>query len=122
MRRRAVRGVTFRVAAVEVSGETLSIGIAGDILVLSTTLPGQGITCHSTYHGHGGLDTVAVRLNLVPGRNERVIEERPRDDLPVTHARDRCLLDHLAHVRNVLEQTAGDEVTVEIGDAALSVA
>ena len=100
--------------------ETLAVGLAGDILVLSTTIAARGITIHSIYTGHEDLDTIAVHLELVPGAPAREVARHARDDLPVTHARDRCLLDHLASVRDVIERASGRSAAVEVRDDALT--
>lgn len=118
MTRQVVEDITFRVGATEIATETLCAGIAGDIVVMSTAAPTLGATIHSTYHGHEGLDTVVVRLALLLGDSGQVVETRPRNHLPVNHARQRCLLDHLAYVREVLADAAEDLVTVDVLDAA----
>lgn len=122
MGRKRVDGLTLRLAGTPVLMETLGSGIAGDIFVLSTTVPSLGVTCHSSYHGHEGIDTVVVRLALLPGDARTTTDARPREELPVTHARERCVLDHLAHVRDVIQELATGTVAIEVADAALPVA
>jgi hypothetical protein len=78
MRRELIAGLTIRVGGTPVPAETLGAGVAGDIFILSTTLPDRGITIHSTYHGHEGLDTTVVRLALLPSGARQVIESYSR--------------------------------------------
>jgi hypothetical protein len=120
MTRDVISGLSFRVGDAPAVAETRAAGIAGDIFVLSTTLPTQGITMHSTYHGHEGLDTSVVRLVLAPRGVRKSTEEHPRFALPVSHARERCLLNHLAFVREQMEIEIDQAVTIDVGDRAVA--
>ncbi len=120
MSRQLVEGVTLRLAGAKVDAETLSIGIAGNILILSTSVPSAALTIHSTYHGHEGVDTVIVRLALMPRAPLQDTGWVPRDELPVTHARERCLLDHLAFVQETMQELVGGVISVDVSDASLA--
>jgi hypothetical protein len=77
-----------------VASETTATPAGPSVLVLITTLGELGVTITSTYIGHESTDTLAA--HLLVSRERRTLEqvERSRDALPVTHARERCLLDH----------------------------
>jgi len=90
------------------------------VVVLTTALADLGLTVISTYIGADDVETTVV--DLVLGRRpaaRRGVRTIDRDALPVTHARERCLLDHLAQVHETLEHSAGAIVSVEVDDAAV---
>jgi hypothetical protein len=55
-------------------------------------------------------------------RERRTLEqvEHSRDALPVTHARERCLLDHGQRLQEALVIRTGGTVAVDIADGALA--
>lgn len=59
--------------------------------------PRAPVELHSTYVGADGATTQAIHLRCGPGRGEAQSEtaEHSADALPVWHAHDRLLLDHL---------------------------
>lgn len=80
-----------------VGSSTRLTELGGYHVALSTVLtdPRLPIELHSSYVGHQGTATCATHLTLAPGdANTRVVEHE-HDQLPVTHARERCVLDHL---------------------------
>lgn len=103
-----------------VASETTYASVGAYVVVLATAVPGLGVTVTTAYIGAQDADTIAVDLFLAPraaaGNAARTLE---RDLVPVTHAHDRCLLDHLAQVRCGLADRAG-VVTVDVGDDALA--
>ena len=66
--------------------------VALSTLLLSPTLP---IEVHSSYLGAPGAQTRATHLTISPGRAVTHVTEHDPGQLPVTHARERCVLDHL---------------------------
>ena len=73
--------------------------------------------------GADDVDTIVVDVTLARRPSaRREVRAVGRDALPVTHARDRCLLDHLARVREVIEEATGSSATLEVADAALAAA
>lgn len=87
---------------------------ADNVLIISTTL--AGLTLRSIYTG-AGLHSVThiTRLALHRHRPPALTHQQiPGDQLPVTHARQLCLADHAAALRDQL----GDSVTVGISDRA----
>jgi hypothetical protein len=78
-----------------------------------------GVSITSTYIGHQGLDTLAAHLRVMRKGREREQIEHSRDSLPVTHARERCLLDHAQQVQEALIARTGGTVAVDVASAAL---
>ena len=114
-----VPGITIRLGHVPMPSETVA-GAAGDcVLVIATTVSELGTRIQSVYVGHEGVDTAVTRLDVTP--YERVLEQdtRPRDSLPVTHARDRCLVDHLQHVREALDRQVDATAAVDVDDETI---
>lgn len=62
---------------------------------------------------------MAVDLVLGPRPvAENLARGLERSAVPVTHAHDRCVLDHLALVRERLSELAGGRVTLDLGELA----
>jgi hypothetical protein len=106
------RPVASSTRLIELGGYQLAIGT----VVLSTELP---IEVHSSYLGHPGTPTRAVHLTIVPERAETHVVEHEHHQLPVTHARERCLLDHLQTLVE-LASDLGHTVSVELPDHAVT--
>ena len=87
-----------------VRAETLIASAGACALVLSTTVPERGITVHSTYLGHDGAPTQVAHLLLGGGRVESEAHSRPHAELPVVHARRRCLYDHLQRLQDLVAE------------------
>jgi hypothetical protein len=97
---------------IELGGYHVAIGT----VVLTAELP---IEVHSSYLGHPGTLTRAVHLTIAPARVDTRVVEHNHDQLPVTHARERCLLDHLqvlVEIASELDHT----LSVELPDHALN--
>lgn len=89
------------------------------VLVLDTVIPDRGTELHSLYTGHEGTSTRASHLLLAPELQETLAAEHEHDSIPVTHARRRCLYDHLQHLQDLLKQT-GAEATISIDQQAVA--
>lgn len=89
------------------------------VLCLSTALPDLGIDFHSTYTGHAGTETQITELLLAGGVAHSVSRQRPHEELPVVAERRRCLLDHLARLRDHLEQQRRLDARIELEDETL---
>jgi hypothetical protein len=86
-----------------VRSETLQSTLSPYVLTIGTTLPAQGVSLYSTYHGHQGAPTVAVHLTRAPARTPATdVVEHDEQRLPVVFARARCLRDHALHLHDVL--------------------
>ncbi len=92
----ALNGITLRIAGEPAASETILTAIAPHVLVLTTTLPDHAVTLTSTYTGHPATGTHATHLELARGLERLHTRDHDHDSLPVTHARERCLLDHAA--------------------------
>ena len=89
-------------------------------VVLTTTLPDVPLTVVTVYIGADDVATTAVHLVLARRPQARTSTRTlPRDEVPVTHARDRCLLDHLAETRSALSSLGAEAPTIEVDDAAV---
>lgn len=89
------------------------------VLCLSTALPDLGIDFHSTYTGHAGTETQITELLLAGGVAHSLGRTRPHEELPVVAERRRCLLDHLARLRERLEQQSRLAARIETKDETL---
>ncbi|MDQ3740346.1 MAG: hypothetical protein M3389_05300 [Actinomycetota bacterium] len=88
--------------------------------MLSTAVPDVGLTVRTTYVGSDDVATVAVDLVLgVRPRASNRPRRLPRGSVPVTHAREQCLLDHGRQLLNALNDACGSRWTVDVSDAAL---
>ena len=92
-------------------------------LTLSTALPALGIELDSSYLGHPDAgESIASHLQLGPGLSPQTwVECHAAAALPVSHARRRCLYDHLLELQQLLCATGAGEVSVELADEALQV-
>jgi len=106
--------ITLRIAGEPATSETILTAIAPHVLVLTTTLPDHAVTVTSTYTGHPATGTHATHLELAPGLERLHTRDHDHDSVPVTHARERCLLDHAAVLH---EFTAAH---VDVDDVALA--
>ena len=80
------------------------------MLVCSTALPDRGVELHSTYTGYAGADTAITELRLAPGEEPSTeLRSVEHEVLPVTHARRRCLYDHLQRLQGFLAELGADK-------------
>jgi hypothetical protein len=107
-------------AGVRVASETLVCLAGADVLVLSTTLRDQALGLHSVYTGHPGAPTQIVHLGLAPRRtptnDATAVSEH---QMPVVHARRRCLYDHLQRLQDLAAETLACDAKVDIDDRTL---
>jgi hypothetical protein len=66
--------------------------------------------------------TGATHALTHPGGGELAQREHVREALPVTHARERCLLDHGAELQRALVTTTGMHVSVDVPAVAAALA
>lgn len=109
----ALNGIKVTIAGQLSASETIVTELAPHVLAITTTLPDHATTLTSTYTGHPAIRTHAVHLELAPGHEHLHTGEHDNDSLPVTHARERCLLDHAA----ALQALTG--ALVDVDDSAL---
>jgi len=118
--RDVVPGIELTTDGARVASETTRAAVGPHVLVLTTTVPTAALTVITTYTGADDVDTRVTDLALA--RRPRATAGTrlvPRAELPVTHARDRCLLDHLAQVRTALAELCDLSARVDVRDAAL---
>ncbi len=99
--------------------QTRATSVGPYVLVLDTVLGDHGIDLHSTYTGHEGTSTLASHLLLAPGLRDTIAAEHEHDAIPVTHARRRCLYDHLQHLQDLLRDT-GANANIPLDDTAVA--
>jgi hypothetical protein len=98
--------------------QTSGAGVA-DAAVLTTAVPHIALTLTSVYLA----GALAAHLIRAPGRPPRLdVDDVDPDELPVTHARQRCLLNHAATLQRAAAQLTAREVTIDVPDSALAVA
>jgi hypothetical protein len=104
-----------------VASSTRLLELGGYHVALSTVLlePRWAVEVHSSYIGHPAVATRATHLMIAPGHARTSVDEHDHMQLPVTHARERCLLDHL-QVLVELATEFGHTLTVELPDHALT--
>jgi len=120
--RRQVPDVNIHVAGEHYQTATLASAEDPYIVCVSTTIAALAHELHSSYLGHQHSNgTVVSHLELTPGRPPRTwVEHHDATELPVTHARARLLLDHLAELLKTLDHIAPGRVEVDVGDSALA--
>jgi len=102
-----------------VRSETRASSVGAYVLAIDTVLPDHGVDLHSVYAGHPSVRTQATHLLLAPGLHEALSVEHEHDAIPVTHARRRCLYDHLSRLQDLL-QSIGLDAQIPIDDAAVT--
>ena len=103
------------------TGTVIDAAGGDSVLTITTTLVEQRLTLLSAYHGARNLPTLVIEQVRRYGRVTRTQHDTPRDELPVTHARDRCLLHHAAQLQQLLND-AGHDARIQVADADLAAA
>lgn len=114
--------VSVSVDGVAASAETTIAAIGATVVVISTALADLAAQHTTTYVGARGTPTTAVTLLQGPEgprSRTRAVEDAL---LPVTHARDRLLLDHAAELQVALQERTGSLVAIDVAPAALEAA
>ena len=94
---------------------------ADAVVVFSSTV--TGLTLRSVYVGAGSdATTVVTHLALRRGGQESWSVNARGMDLPVTHERRSCLLDHVVVLRQQLAHQRAADVRVDVDDQALELA
>ncbi len=82
--------------------------------VIATAIPELALRLHSTYVGSEHSDSIAVHLELGAGERGLVVRRYPHGELPVVHARHRCLLEHATHLQQLVADHTGAHVAIEV--------
>ena len=99
--------------------QTRASSVGPYVFVLDTVLGDHGIDLHSTYTGHERTSTLASHLLLAHGLTDTIAAEHEHDAIPVTHARRRCVYDHLGHLQDLLRDLDVD-ANIPLDDKALA--
>lgn len=103
----------------KVRSETLMSDVGAYVVVLGTTLADLAVDVHSVYVGHPKVRTQATHLLLTPDPQDATTVEHDHEAIPVTHARRRCLFDHLQQLQTLLEETGAD-AQIKIEEEAIT--
>ena len=88
-------------------------------VVIATAIPELALRLHSTYIGSESSDSIVVHLELGASKDRPLAERRyPHGDLPVVHARQRCLLEHAAHLQQLVTDLTGARVAIDVAGEA----
>jgi len=114
------------ILAVTLDGRPTTAQLTGhgapDAVVLTTALADTALALTSVYLGAGQGSALAAHLVRAPGHKPKLIaHDVDTAELPVTHARERCLLDHAAALQQAAEEL-GHTLAIELSDAALAAA
>ena len=103
--------------------ETLLSFVDGRAMMLNTFVPDALHELHSSYADAGDGSVVASHLLVAPDMAPEPRNETLGDlDLASPAGRRHCLLEHLATLREALEQGGSPGVRLEVGEAALRLA
>ena len=119
--RTVVEPITVTRSGRAIDTETTASAVGPYVVVVSTAVPGLGVQVTTTYVGADDAETIAVGLVLGP-RPAASNEPRsiPRESVPVTHAREQCLLDHARQLMNALRSHDREHYGVDVSDDALA--
>lgn len=90
-------------------------------VLLTTAIADLALTLTSIYLGAGTGQTLVAHLVQAPGQPRVHSELVDADQLPVTHARERCLLEHAGALQHAASQL-GHILAIDLTDAALAAA
>ena len=100
--------------------DTLLVAVGRGSMMLISFVPSSGYGLHSSYVEAGG-DTVVASHLLVPAEAGPVPTSSTLADRDLHRPGDRrrCLLEHLALLRDALERNGEQVVRMEVGEEAL---
>ena len=83
-------------------------------LMLATAIPELGLRLYSTYVCSQHTDSVAVHLELgTDPKRPLAVRRYPHGELPVVQARQRCWLEHAAHLQQFVGDVTGRRVAID---------
>ena len=119
--RRSIPGVVVRHEASEVESATTLTRAGPYTVALASVVGSVGAELHSLYLGHPAVETRATHLELGREGHARVdAADHAPEELPLTYALERLLLDHAARLRDLVAELAGAKTSVEVTDEALA--
>ena len=88
-------------------------------LMLATAIPELGLRLYSTYVCSQHTDSVAVHLELgTDPKRPLAVRRYPHGELPVVQARQRCWLEHAAHLQQFVGDVTGRRVAIDVAPGA----
>ncbi|HEX8121267.1 MAG TPA: hypothetical protein VF549_08380 [Solirubrobacteraceae bacterium] len=115
-----VGAVVIRRDGAAVESETTVSVVDPHVVVFTTAVPQLALLVKTTYVGADDVPTIATDLVLGvrPAASSRT-RKISRESIPVTHAREQCLLDHARCVMETLQ--SGDlRSTVDVSDESVA--
>ncbi|MDQ3090906.1 MAG: hypothetical protein M3R46_04430 [Actinomycetota bacterium] len=86
-----------------VASSTRELAAGPYTVVIATAIPELALRLHSTYIGSEHSDSIVVHLELGLNKDRPLAVRRyPHGELPVVHARHRCLLEHAGHLQQLV--------------------
>ena len=119
--RRSIPGLVVRHQDLEVESTTTLTRAGPYTVVLASVVASVGAELHSVYLGHPAVETRVVHLKLGRDGGARIdAADHAREELPVTYALERLLLDHAMRLRDLVAELGGGSASVDVTDEALA--
>ena len=97
------------------ASSTRELAAGAYTVVIATAIPELALRLHSTYIGSESSDSIVVHLELGASKDRPLAERRyPHSELPVVHARHRCLLEHAGHLQQLVTDLTGARVAIDV--------
>ena len=120
--RRSIPGVVVRHQDLQVESATTLTRAGPYTVVFASVVSPFGAELHSVYLGHPAVGTRVVHLELGrDGRARTDAADHAPQELPVTYALERLLLDHAMRLRDLVAAVGGGSAAVDVSDEALGV-
>ena len=88
-------------------------------MMLATAIPELALRLYSTYVGSQHTDSIAVHLELgTDPKRPLAVRHYPHGELPVVQARQRCWLEHAAHLQQFVGDVTGKHVAIDVAPDA----
>ena len=106
--RKSIPGVTVRQEGSRLKSTTTLTRAGPYTVVLASVVTAVDVELHSLYLGHPAVETHALHLELARDGHRRIDNANDaREELPVTYALERLLLDHAARLRDLVAAVGG---------------
>ena len=120
--RRSIPGLVVRHEDLEVESATTLTRAGPYTVVFASVVSPLGAELHSIDLGHPAVETRAVHLELGRDGHARIdAADHAPQELPVTYALERLLLDHAMRLRDLVAELSGGSASVDVTDEALAV-
>ena len=102
-----------------VASSTRELAAGPYTVVIATAIPELALRLHSTYIGSEHSDSMAVHLELgTDPKRSLVVRRYPHGELPVVQARQRCWLEHAAHLQQFVGDVTARRVAIDVAPGA----